>query len=118
MRGVLVNPYTKWISEVIVKKNDIQTIYDAMSWLGHKVEIVQVGLVLPTGDNMLVDEEGALKPGRPVWKLNGVAFVGPGLFLGSDKDGDWCSAKIPLIDVQVYTSFTTLVSTGDPKDVD
>jgi len=113
MRGVLINPYIKTIEECIVKKNDINSVYRAMTWLGHKVEIVQVGLVLPQGDNLLVDEEAALKPGRPVWKLNGVAFVGCGLFLGSDNDGaTWCSAKIPLVDVQVYTSWTTIVSTG------
>jgi len=125
MRGVLINPYIKTVEEVIVKKNDINSLYRAMTWLGHTVEIVQVGLVLPQGDNLLVDEEAALKPGRPVWKLNGVAFVGCAVFLGSDNDGaTWCSAKIPLVDVQVYASWTTIVSTGRvdeermPHDVD
>lgn len=111
MRGVVINPYIKTIEEVIIKKNDINSVYNSMSWLGHRVSIVQVGLVLPQGDNLLVDEEAALKSGRPVWKLNGVAFVGCGLFLGSE--GEWCSAKIPLVDLQVYTSWTTLVSTGE-----
>lgn len=114
MRGVLVNPYIKSITEVIVKKNDIQSVYKAMRWLAHEVEMVQVGFVLPSGDNMLVDEEAALKPNRPVWKLNGMAFVGPGLFLGS-KDGEWVGATIPLIDVQVYATWTTIVSTGEIK---
>ena len=119
MRGVLVNPYTRFIEEVIIKKSDINTIYDQMSWLSHKVEMVQVGFVLPSGDNMLVDEDGAIKPDRPVWKLNGMAFVGMGLFLGSDlKTQEWCSAKIPLADVQVYASWTTIVSTGMPHDVE
>jgi hypothetical protein len=114
MRGVLVNPYMQTITDVIIKKGDIQTVYDAMTWLGHEVEIVQIGFILPNGDNMLVDEEAALKLGRPVWKLNGMAFVGTGLFLGSDGEGEWCSAKIPLEDVKAYASWTTIQSTGRP----
>jgi hypothetical protein len=123
MRGILVNPYMKIIEDVIIKKGDINTVYKTMTWLAHEVSIVQVGFILPNGDNMLVDEEGALKPGRPVWKLNGMAFVGMGLFLGSDHV-DWFSAKISLADVRAYASWTTLVSTGDvdterfPHEVD
>tara|TARA_R110000851_G_scaffold16046_3_gene52583 strand:+ start:21184 stop:21561 length:378 start_codon:yes stop_codon:yes gene_type:complete len=114
MRGIVINPYTKTIEEVIIKKNDINSVYSAMTWLGHEVSIVQVAFVLPQGDNLLVDEEGALKMGRPVWKLNGIAFVGCGLFLGSDNDGaNWCSAKIPMADLHAYTTWTTIVSTGE-----
>jgi len=115
MRGILINPYMRTVTDVIIKKGNIQTVYDAMTWLAHEVSIVQVGFILPNGDNMLVDEEGALKPGRPVWKLNGMAFVGTGLFLGSDGDGEWSSAKILLGDVQAYASWTNIVSTGEDR---
>lgn len=115
MRGVVINPYTKTIEEVIIKSGDIQSLYNAISWLDHCVSIVQVGLVLPKGDNLLVDEEAALEPGRSVWKLNGDTFIGCGCFLGSDGE-EWCDAKISLVDLQVYTSWTNLVTTGLPQD--
>jgi len=118
MRGILVNPYIRTVEEVIVRKNDITSVYDAMRWLDHKVEIVQIGCVLPNGDNLLVDEEAALKLGRPVWKLNGVAFVGCGLFLGSDGEGEWGSVKLMRTEVEVYTSWTTLQSTGEITNVE
>ena len=113
MRVILINPYVRKIEEIIVKKNDISSIYHAMSWLGHKVSIVQVGMCLANSDNLLVDEEGMLHPDRPVWKLGGNPFVGCGLLLGADpKDSEWTHVKTDIRDIKDYVSWTMIVSTG------
>lgn len=110
MRGILINPYTKTVNHVNVDDN-IEEIYKAMSWLDKTVDIVQIGMNFPNGDQMLVDEEGLLKAGRKVFRFNGSPFVGCGLILGS-KGENWCDASFNLVDIQAYVGFTDLVTTG------
>lgn len=107
MRGIVINPYIRKITPVEIG-NDIQEIYRATSWESHVVKLIQIGLVLPNGDNLLVDEEGLLGTGRKVFKLNGVPFVGCAILLGSDHTGEWCDCKFTVPDMETYVSWTNL----------
>ena len=77
----------------------------------HRVNMIQVGLRFPNGDDLYVDEEGLLTTGHKVFKLNGMPFVGCGLLTGCDDNGDTASTEMSLVDLQCYVSWTDLVNT-------
>ena len=113
MRGILINPYDRTIKMTLVKKKDIDSIYEAMSWPTHEVRMIEVGMIFPNNDNLVVDEEGLLTGGHKVWKLNGTPFVGCGLLLGIDpREADWTHVKTSIADINMYVRWTDLVSKG------
>jgi hypothetical protein len=109
MRAVKIDPYTREITELDID-GSLNSIYQGISSPMHKISVIEIGLSFPNGDDLYVDEEGLLTTGHKVFKLNGLPFVGCGLLLGTDEDGEALSAKTGLVDLQCYVGWTDLVN--------
>lgn len=111
MRAILVNPWTKEITELEIEPG-IHAIYRQLSNpLGPKVDCFCVGVSWPNGDTLYVDDEGLLKSGMRLWdagRRDRQLLAGNGLILGSSRNGNSVSAKTPLVDLQVQFKFTNL----------
>jgi hypothetical protein len=71
-------------------------------------------------DSLLVDDEGLLTPGKPLFSFNPpgwyvqTEFAGNGLITGVDYNtGETVSCRIPLYDLATYVEWTDKVTTGD-----
>ncbi len=111
MRGILINPWTKEITEVDCGEG-IQDMYRLLSNpLGPKVDIFCIGMNWPNGDCLYVDDEGLLKPGMRMFdigRVDGQPLAGNGLILGSDAEGNSIDAKIMLTELQTIVGWTNL----------
>lgn len=115
MRGILINPWTKEITEVQVE-NDYREIYRFLSNpLGPKVETFCIGVQWKNGDTLYVDDEGYLKAGMRLFDI-GLAddwkLAGNGLILGCDNQGESTDAKLLMTEVQCLVKWTNLVTAG------
>lgn len=99
MRAILINPYTKSITETSYNGD----MYRLLSWLDHRVDVVEIAGYLQ-GDNVLyVDEEGHFKSNKRFFRIGERSFVGCALVLGSTDDKP---ATIGLVELQTYITFT------------
>lgn len=111
MRGILINPWTKEITEVQVG-SDYREIYRFLSNpLGPKVETFCVGVKWSNGDTLYVDDEGYLKAGMRLFD-GGRVLAGNGLILGCDNEGESQDAKMLMTELQTIVKWTNLVTTG------
>jgi len=114
MRGILINPWLKEITEVDVSE-DFRDIYRKLSNpLGPKVDCFCIGMNWRNGDTLYVDDEGLLKPGMRLFeigRIDGQPLAGNGLILGSDAEGNSVDAKILLTEVQTLVKWTNMVTT-------
>lgn len=113
MRGVLINPWTKEITEVQCGEG-LEDMYRLLSNpLGPKVSVFCVGLSWPNGDTLYVDDEGLLKPGMRLFdpgRRDRQPLAGNGLILGCDDEGNSVDAKIGLVELQTMVKWTDLVT--------
>jgi len=91
MKGLLINPTDKTITEVEIAQG-LQPIYDA---LGNNCTTFAVPIVYPNGDGMYVDDEGLFKQQNggfqfPNWSY---PLLGNALILGSDEEGNSVDVK-------------------------
>lgn len=99
MRAILINPYTKSITETSYNGD----MYRLLSWLDHRVDVVEIAGYLQ-GDNVLyVDEEGHFKSNKRFFRIGERSFVGCALVLGSTG---YKPATIGLVELQTYIAFT------------
>lgn len=102
MRAILINPYTKSITETSYNGD----MYRLLSWLDHRVSVVEIAGYL-IGDNVLyVDEEGHFKSNKRYFRIAERSFVGCALVLGSTRSGGDKAATIGLVELQTYITFT------------
>lgn len=107
MRGVLIDPYTRTVSEI-----EIDGSLAAMQ------ELLQVETVcsvrVSREDILWVDDEGLLKPSIPIFRLGVVPdpLAGRGLVLGITSEGENRRTVIPLDFVQDTVRWTSLETTG------
>lgn len=103
MRGILINPYTKSITETMIDGDDVESLRKALFWVGDPpVEAVGVAATFPNGDNIIVTEGGSRSFRIGDNEINGMAVV-----LGSDKEArEWQSAAFGLEDMQNYVRFS------------
>lgn len=113
MRGILIDPWLKTITEVQVGEG-IQDMYRVMSNpLGPKVDIFCIGMQWSNGDVLYVDDEGFLKPGGRLFTIDradGQPLVGNGLILGSDAEGNSVDAEHLLVEIQTKVGWTDMVT--------
>lgn len=113
MRGILINPHTKTITEVQVKPG-LSGLYEAMRADPAFSGTVELVRLTPSVD-LWIDEEGNLSEGRPVFEFAGNHFTGCALILGADGQGGSCALRhhITIRLVELGVKWTTLISTGD-----
>ena len=111
MRGILINPWTKEITEVQVGP-DITDYYRLLSNpLGPKVDCLTIAEYFKNMDTMYVDDEGLLKSGMrlfDVGRADDSLLAGNGLILGSDRAGNSRDAKSSLVEIQCHIKWTNL----------
>lgn len=108
MRGILINPWTKEVTEVEVGEG-IEPMYHLLTNpLGNKVDTFCLGGILENHDCLYVDDNGLLHPGNKVFNIGGMPLVGNGLILGLDEEGDSIDAKSLLVEVQSLITWTEL----------
>lgn len=97
MRGVLIDPRAKTVTEVEADDwNDTESIYETIQCRTFEVMSRAGGLAVR--DALYVDEEAMiLRPSDPTFSFKGVGrLVGLGLIVGHTKDGDCASARTSL----------------------
>jgi len=113
MRGILIDPWLKQITEVECGEG-IEDMYRLMSNpLGPKVDVFCIGLLWPNGDVLYVDDEGLLKRGMCLFdpgRRDHQPLAGNGLILGSDNEGNSVDAELLLTEVQCLIKWTDLVT--------
>lgn len=105
MRGILINPYTKSINEV-PWNGSLAHMYSLMSWLDHRVSVVEIAGYLRGDDALYVDEEGLFKSNKRYFNINGKSFVGCALVLGVTRTGSNKAATLSLTELQTHVTFT------------
>ena len=102
MRGILINPWTKEITEVQVEEG-LQAMYVLLSNPAPEVRVdcFAIGFMWQNGDTLYVDDEGLFKA-QAFFSVNGQAqaMTGRGLILGSDDEGNSVDIKSSLTDIQ------------------
>jgi hypothetical protein len=118
-RAILIDAENRIIKEVEIG-DGIQDIYknigcDLFAVAGNFNEDPTANLL----DSLLVDDEGLLTPGKPVFSFNPpgwewqTEFAGNGLITGVDyNNGETVSCRIPLFDLTTYVEWTDKVTTG------
>ncbi len=120
MRAILIDAVNRIIKEVEIT-SDIKDIYSNIG-----CDLFTVAGDFNTAndgdssDSLLVDDEGLLKPGLPVFQFNPPGwhrqkeFAGNGLITGVDyTNGESISCRIPLLDLAHWVDWTDKVTTGD-----
>jgi hypothetical protein len=116
-RAILIDAENRCIKEVEIE-DGIQDIYknikcELFTVAGNFNEDPENNLL----DSLLVDDEGLLTPGKPVFKFNPPGwewqseFAGNGLITGVDyNNGETISCRIPLFDLATYVEWTDKVT--------
>lgn len=105
MRGILINPYTKSVNEVSYN-GDFNHMYRLLSWLEHRVSVVEIAGYLRGDDALYVDEEGLFKSSKRYFRIGGRSFVGCALVLGVTRTGSNKAATLSLTELQTHVTFT------------
>lgn len=113
MRGILINPVNRTITEIDVKPG-LQGLYAALradAAFSGTVELVRVTDAV----DLWIDEEGNLGADRPVFNFGHQPVAGAALILGNDGEGD--SEGLPdyvtLQRASHVITWTNKVTTGD-----
>lgn len=104
MRAILINPYTTSINEVVYN-GKIDDIYRLLSWLDHRVSVVEIAGYLVGNDALYVDEEGHFKSNKRFFRIAERTFCGCGLVVGTKFTGDDKDATIGLVALQTNVKF-------------
>lgn len=116
-RAILIDATNRLIKEIEIGK-DIKDIYanigcDLFAVAGDFNEDTETNLL----DSLLVDDEGLLTPGKPLFYFNPpgwerqTEFAGNGLISGVDYNtGKTISCRIPLYDLSTYVEWTDKVT--------
>lgn len=96
MRGVLIDPTAKTVTDVQIKKDTYKRIGEAI-----RCDTITCTSV-SSQDDLWLDDEGLLTRPNPhgYFKLGGHLFAGVGLILSHDDEGNSVSTRIPLALVQ------------------
>jgi hypothetical protein len=112
-RAILIDAENRIIKEVEIGAG-LEDIYknigcDLFTVAGNFNEDVNANLL----DSLLVDDEGLLTPGKPIFSFNPpgwymqTEFAGNGLITGVDyNNGETISCRIPLYDLATYVDWT------------
>jgi len=116
MRGILINPWTKEITEVQLK-SELSEFYRLLTNpLGPKVELMDTAFAWRNGDVLWVDDEGLLKPRNRCFKINvrtdRQPLAGNGLIVGCTREGANQDAQTMLTDLQTQVEWTNLITVG------
>lgn len=108
MRGILIDPTTRTVKEVMVPKEGNHAISGAIScdW----ITCTQVSASADGfGDDLWVDDEGLLVQPNPngYFKLGPHLFAGKGLILAHDPEGNSISTSLPVALVFLSCRFLT-----------
>lgn len=112
MRGILIDPFTRTVSE-IETSGKLAEIYELLG-----VELVTV-VSVGEDQSLFLDDEGLLVPKEEQeywnWKGSNQPYAGRGLILGLDEDGDNIDATISSLEVAMLVTFLNK-EVLDPED--
>lgn len=108
MRGILIDPFTRTISE-IETGGTLAEIYSTL-----EVELITV-VSIGQEDILYIDDEGLLVPKEVqeyfYWRGSNQPYAGRGLILGTDEEGDNTDTSLTAEDVRRLVTFL------DKKDI-
>ena len=101
MKAILIDPFTRSVSEVEYSGN-YKDIYDLID-----CDTFTLASIDPDGDGIFVDDEGLFKPEQAFFWHKGYPqpLAGKGLVLGCDEEGESISPKTTLEEVKANTQF-------------
>lgn len=109
MRAIVIDPFDRTATEVVISGNDLQEIYATLG-------VTCIDAVrLPEGDVIYVDDEGLLKGATGFFHLVGLTpnpLAGRGLLVGSGADGSDADPVIQISAVISRLKFYTLLATA------
>ena len=102
--GILVDPFTKTITEITLNKDKDKSLLPALyNNIGCK-RVEKVELEHELRNDLVVDEEGLFEPNQKFKKKKKLApytiAAGKGIILGFNKNGDWLSRRLTIEDVE------------------
>jgi hypothetical protein len=101
MKAIYINAEKQYVSEVDVdEKSVLQEWYSLI-----KTDIVEVGLPLENRNQLLVDEEGLMKIQFGGFSFDSHYFVGNGLVVATDKDGESVSTTLTEQNIEKRVKF-------------
>jgi hypothetical protein len=113
MRAILIDPYTKSISEISYD-GTLESAYNLISC--YTIQAVSIG-----HDHVVyVDEEGLLHEPKPFWQWQGAPnpIAGKGLIISIDSEGDDAPATVSLESIASRVTFPAVRFTGMTTSVD
>lgn len=113
MRGILIDPYTRTIASVEFEpslegiKKPLRTTDKMFSGT---IDIIQIRI----DESMVVDDEGYLTPGRPVFQMGPAQhpIAGCAFITGVDHEGNSVTSSLPVNGVQANVEWTDMESSG------
>ena len=111
VKGLLIDPKEKTITEVQHDTADYKEIYKLIDCEPSPFTIVHIG---DGRDVIFVDDEGLFKDPRYFFTIAGYPqpIAGKGLVLGGNEEGETISAEITLEDLKKVIGFTELSLKG------
>ena len=97
MRGIVINPYIRSITEAVVDADDIRSLQLALSWAGAPCTEIGVAGSFPNGDNLLITP---VFKEEPTFSLGLHQHIGGMAIILGVQDGEWADAKFLLTDLQ------------------
>lgn len=102
MKAILIDAKEKKIKEVEFY-NTLQNIYDIM-----EVKSIEVGFYIGAENTCCyIDEEGAINGTAHSFKYKDQTFIGNGLIVGTDSEGNDTNCTMPTSVIAEYISFPT-----------
>jgi len=104
MKAILINSIDRTVSEVTLKGDSLTALQTAVG--GY----ITVGLDLPNGDTLYVDDEGLLKGNVTFFEVKNAhqPFAGNGVIVNTTKEGESAPVKSSLEDIKARISFTDI----------
>ena len=104
MKAILIDAYNTQVRAVDIKEKSLQAIYDQL-----KCSTFVCAMMLEGGETLYVDEEGLLNGTQVAFKIEGghQPFMGNGLILGTDADGESVDTKLMVEGVSKLVTFTS-----------
>lgn len=111
-RAIIINPEKQEISEFYLEPTLEGMKYALRAMDPHFSGMVEcVGIA--RGEDLWIDEEGCLSPGRAAFTFGPHTFAGACLILAHDDEGDSVSSKLPFDLIRALVKWTNLETTGE-----
>jgi hypothetical protein len=107
IKGILIDPFTKTITEIELTKPLLKPLYRAISCeLIDSVALENIGSI---PHDVVIDDEGLYVPGQQYFRMAENApytiFAGRGVIVSTTRNGDWESHQLDVETIKSKVQF-------------